>query len=304
MMAQYPVFLVLLTCVYSCAAQQGSLLPVNVSQAVVRGQNPSSCPGEQMLDSQTIATMGEIERIIGDSVAPILTCPCGGAGRWTKLADVDFTNPLVPCPAGFTTVNISSVRGCGRARAEPAACKSVTFPVNGQSYSRVCGRVNAYQRGSVDALHPSVVGTATLEGTYVDGVSLTYGPEGSRQHIWTFVAALYERSNGGYAASPNCDCTNTNENWPFTVPSFIGNNYFCATGNAGPGWAGIVYGDDPLWDGLGCGPTNACCQLNNPPWFCTALPQPTTEDIELRVCHDQQQLDEDLLLSLVNIYIM
>ena len=40
----------------------------------------------------------------------------------------------------------------------------------------------------------------------------------------------------------------------------------------------------PLWDGEGCGPINACCQLNNPPWFCTPLPQPTTDDIELRLC--------------------
>ena len=92
---------------------------------------------------------------------------------------------------------------------------------------------------------------------------------------------------------------------PYDVPSFIGNNYFCATGNTGPGLTSqVIYSTDVLWDGQGCGPTNACCQLNNPPWFCTALPRPTTQDIELRVCHDQYESDEDVLPSVIKLYIM
>ena len=302
-MAQYSIFLVLLACVSFCAAQQSSIFPVNITQAVVRGQNAGSCPGQQMLDSQNTATRGEIERIVRDTVAPVINCPCGGPGRWTKVGDLDFSDPTVPCPAGFTLTS-TPVRGCGRSSGAAPTCNQVMFPVNGQSYSRVCGRVNAYQEGSVDAFSPGQRADITVEDTYVDGASLTYGPPGSRQHIWTFAAAIFETSNGNYPAAPNCACTNINANWNLRVPSFIGNNYFCATGNTGPGWQRVVYGDDPLWDGLGCGPTNACCQLNNPPWFCTALPQPTTEDIELRVCHDQAEGDEDLLLSLVDLYIM
>ena len=48
--------------------------------------------------------------------------------------------------------------------------------------------------------------------------------------------------------------TNTNFNWPYQIPSYIENNYFCDTGNPGPGWSGpAIYPDDPLWDGEGCG---------------------------------------------------
>ena len=74
---------------------------------------------------------------------------------------------------------------------EAATCKSVIFSSGGQSYSRVCGRVNAYQKGSTDAFQFSS-NSRTLEEIYVDGVSLTHGAPGSRQHIWTFAAAYYE----------------------------------------------------------------------------------------------------------------
>ena len=63
----------------------------------------------------------------------------------------------------------------------------------------------------------------------------------------------------------------------------------------------IVYSDNPLWDGEGYGLTNACCEFNNPPWFCTTLPQLTTDDLELRICHDQHASDENVLVSLVDI---
>ena len=43
-----------------------------------------------------------------------------------------------------------------------------------------------------------------------------------------------------------CPCTNNNINWPYRIPSYIGNNYFCDSGNPGPGFSAAVYADDPL----------------------------------------------------------
>ena len=40
---------------------------------------------------------------------------------------------------------------------------------------------------------------------------------------------------------------------------------------------------------------------NNPPWFCTTLPQPTTDDIELRNCASEATSNEDTLVQLVDI---
>ena len=133
-------------------------------------------------------------------------------------------------------------------------------PCSGQSYSRVCGRIIAYQFGGPDA---SIIGSHNLEGYYVEGVSLTHGAAGSRQHIWTFTAARYE----GTSSSATCPCTSADEPWPYEVPEFVGDDYFCESGNPGPGVSSTVYVDDPLWDGEGCGPTSTCCEFNNPPWF-------------------------------------
>ena len=64
----------------------------------------------------------------------------------------------------------------------------------------------------------------------------------------------------------------------------------------------IYYVNDPLWDGAGC-VRGSCCQFNSPPWFCKDLPHPTSEDIELRLCSDDQSTDEDVPFELVEIYI-
>ena len=60
---------------------------------------------------------------------------------------------------------------------------------------------------------------------------------------------------------------------------------FCDTGSA-DNFQHIFYGDDPLWDGAGCGPNNNCCDLNNPPWFRKQLPSTTTDNIEMRFCRE------------------
>jgi len=61
----------------------------------------------------------------------------------------------------------------------------------GISYNHVCGRVIGYQYHSADAFRLELV-PQTIEGPYVDGVSLTHGPPGTRQHIWSFAAGVVE----------------------------------------------------------------------------------------------------------------
>ena len=135
----------------------------------------------------------------------------------------------------------------------------------------------------------------TIDTAYLSGVSLTHGPAGLRQHIWSFVGAIYEQ-DPNYLTYLNCPCTNTNISWPHQVPSFINNNYFCDTGNPGPGYStATYYTDDPLWDGKGCSST--CCEFNTPPWFCKSLPQ------EIRNCDSAFSSFEDRLITLIDVYI-
>ena len=66
---------------------------------------------------------------------------------------------------------------------------------------------------------------------------------------------------------------------------------------------GRFYHGDPLWDGSGCSDTSSCCAFNNPPWFCKQLPQPTSDDIEMRVCLNGQNTVEDIALETVELYV-
>ena len=115
-------------------------------------------------------------------------------------------------PVG-TSPCTTPVRGCVSSIAAGASCDSAIFPSNGQTFSRVRGRVIAYQKGTGEALHSAVIRRLGLDSYYVDGISLTYGAAGSRQHIWTFAASYYE-TDPDYDPRFNCACTNININWP------------------------------------------------------------------------------------------
>ncbi len=131
---------------------------------------------------------------------------------------------------------------------------------------------------------------------------MTHGPAGNRTHIWSFAGAESESSSTN--PSYNCPCTNTNVTWPYQVPTFINNDYFCDTANVRP-YDDLtpLYTEDPLWDGEGCGPTSMCCSFNSPPWFCKSLPQPTSDDLEIRLCFNDYYRHEDKIISQLDIYV-
>jgi hypothetical protein len=84
----------------------------------------------------------------------------------------------------------------------------------------------------------------------------------------------------------------------------VGQDYFCETGITGAFSNGLFYPDgDPLWDGEGCGSGSTCCELNDPPYFCKSLTEPTTDHIEVRICADQQISDEDTPIELIEIFV-
>ena len=288
----------------ACSQQQNPL-PQTIPAVISQGRD-GVCPSAE----ESAAIIEDIfEQVLAHlNIQP--PCPCGGP-EWTRIAHLNMSDPSEQCPSNWSLIT-TPVRGCGRSSTQLSTCDSAIFTSSGQSYSRVCGRVNAYQRGSPNAFDTifedlfTNITSLGLQDAYVDGVSLTYGDTGSRQHIWTFAAALYENDTS-YVQFLECPCSNTNRSRTVEVPKFVGDDYFCDTGNRGPEYFSEldrVFIDDPLWDGEGCGPTSTCCEFNSPPWFCTTLPQPTTDDIEVRICLDQGSENEDVIVSLVDIYIM
>lgn len=221
---------------------------------------------------------------------------CGSTGGWMRVAYLDMTDPSQQCPPGFRLIT-NPKRLCQRATAP--GCTSITVATQGVQYCKVCGRVTGYQSASTDAFWPYYLQrSVTLDDVYTDGISITHG-QSPRKHIWTFASAEYEIA----ANFASCPCSRTDTAYTGVVPPFIGNDYFCDTG-APEGWQfGVLYSDNPLWDGSGCGPTSSCCTFNSPPWFCKQLPQPTTDNIEVRVCTNQAQSDEDVLIEQIELYV-
>ena len=208
-----------------------------------------------------------------------------------RVANFDMADLNQNCPDGFTQVDSTDppLRLCGRPG--PVGCSAMYFPVNGVHYSRVCGRIKGYQFATPDGLQ--FAAEQGLDGHYVDGISITHGLP--RTHIWTFVATW--TSTTGTAGCP-CDTNN----FQGTVSSFIGHDYFCESGHT----TSLVFNlfpNNPLWDGSGCISTSTCCRFNNPPYFCQTLAAPTTDDIEVRLCGNQEISDEDTPIEAVEIYV-
>ena len=127
---------------------------------------------------------------------------------------------------------------------------------------------------------------------------MTHGA--SRNHIWTLAAGI---SEGVFIIEGwDCPCVNPNNSGNVPPSSFVGNNYYYESGN--PTNSGVTtqfYPTDPLWDGQQC--EGECCSNGkSPPWFSVELPNPTTDDIEVRICIPEGTFD-DVVVQLLELYI-
>jgi len=229
---------------------------------------------------------------------------CGGyKGGWTRIARLNISEGD-ECPKGWNTDH-------GYCTGEyEAGCYSVLFPAYNK-YRRICGRLGAYQKGSMNAFYSAgyTLGTATgyqpekysasINGPYVDGISITTGYP--RKHIWTYAVGLsedyrYNYTIGGY----NCPCAAVPGPQP---PSFVQDHYYCESAIVGRYTRGKHYTDDLLWDGLLCTEDNNCCAQAGQPYFFRQLAVPQSDDIEVRICRDQNVDDEGVLLEHMELYI-
>ena len=202
-----------------------------------------------------------------------MTLGCDGVvGGWRQIADLSADTG---CPEGFREIsslgicNSLLVNNLFHSNVGPGCQLSLTFPVNGIEYSQVCGRISGRLGNSKVGF--GVTGASdTLDGFYVEGISLTYGTA-PRTHIWTF--AFSE----GFPAECPCAASGL----PTQPPSFVGRNYFCEV---------FDQTNEFLWDGEDCVGVDACSctadEGNGPPFFLRTFDSPFTDDIEARFCGD------------------
>ena len=216
---------------------------------------------------------------------------CDGEGGWIRVAQLNMSEPGATCPPGLTLQNYNNINHslCGRSS---SGCASTFFSTYGLNYTKVCGKVRGYQFGSIDAF-----GSNNIDSTYVEGISITYGSN-PRQHIWTYVAGEDDFEAGG----DDCPCNTGSSS---DVPYFVGNDYYCESGNAVHDFpSNILFAEDILWDGQQCnGIESTCCTTPNMPWFLKTLNEETDDDIELRVCAGSSPTLEETPLDIIEIYI-
>ena len=214
---------------------------------------------------------------------------CGESDRkWMRIAYLNMSDPSAQCPDGWREVQ-SPIRTCRRQF--NTGINSVNYTSYGIPYSRVCGRISAYQFGRPDGFLAYInQGQRTLDDPYVDGISITFGHP--RNHIWTFAAAQ--------VGQLSCLCISDGN----AAPPFVNGNHFCEIGIRNPK---NFTASNPLWDGQGCAGSSTCCEFNNPPWFCKQLDQPTTEDMEIHIMANvlggHSLEDEDTPVQLIEIFV-
>ena len=222
-------------------------------------------------------------------------CCNQSSGNWMRIAYLNMSDPSQQCPHGWREVD-SPIRTCRRQF--NTSINSVNYSSHGIPYSRVCGRIKAYQFGRPDAfLGYFLQHQSTIDDAYVDGLSITYG-DNPRHHVWTFVGEK------GTSEQSTCQCIVNGIK--STAPPFVSADYFCERGVLYNGKLNFV-DHNPLWDGHGCTGSSTCCEFNNPPWFCQQLPEPTTENIEIRlmgyVFSGNSLKEEDTPVELIEIYV-
>ena len=248
-----------------------------------------SCSSSEQRDMIRSDIDDELNTLLQDFVAPPLS-PCGGLG-WRRVAYVNVTDTN-SCPTPWRLTTLAGKRLCTLPSyyQDRDICSPVTFGTGTLPYNQVCGRIVGYQNGATGAFRARGY---TIHQQYVTGVSVKHGST----HIWTLASGLAEVTNSSFHNLCPCSLNSTNG---AQKPPFVGNNYFCDTGTMVYNHPTVLFPDDPLWDGQGCGPNNNCCTFNSPPWFNVRLSSPTTENIEVGICRNLQATTP---LELVLIYV-
>ena len=213
----------------------------------------------------------------------------GHKGGWMKIADHDMSKGD-DCPKGWSKTKANSIDVC-RPPSDNIGCYSTLFSVHNISYNKICGKVEGYQKGATDGLRES-----SIDSTYVDGISITLGSP--RKHVWTYAAGLSDDYKGNHL--DNCPCAKHRGR---AAPTFVGNHYYCESGNTGPYEIPSYYTNDPLWDGNGCLAGNNCCANTDQPWFFRQMVVERQDDIEARMCADQGFGDEGAVVKQIQLYV-
>ena len=223
---------------------------------------------------------------------------CGGhKGGWTTIAKFD-TSKGDSCPSEWTKITTpgNSSKSVCRTPNGVDGCSSAIFIAYNITFNKICGQVKGYQKGNSVAFWSTDHDTKSIDDHYVSGVSITLGDP--RKHVWTYATGISDDGNYPYW---NCPCAATPGPDP---PVFVGDHYYCESGNTGESHINDYHTMDTLWDGNGCHHAkNNCCTNPDMPWFYRQFSRPNDDYLEVRICHIESFSRDETLVESIELYI-
>ena len=221
---------------------------------------------------------------------------CGGhKGGWTRIVKFN-TSKGDSCPSGWTKITAPGSKDVCRSGTDGVGCDSTIFTTYNVTFHKICGHVTGYQKGVTVGFYNSGIGYKSINVNYVDGVSITLG--NPRKHVWTYVTGF---SDDGSDTRYNCPCNAIPGPDP---PAFVGNHYYCESGDTGEDFSTGFYTSDLLWDGYECtGEHNNCCTNPDMPWFFREYALPINDYLEARNCHGRPFISLDTLVESMELYV-
>ena len=213
-------------------------------------------------------------------------------GGWMRVAYINMSNPQSNCP-----LREENNRYCTGITGGRHVCDSVNYTTFGYKYTRICGRALGYMYYTTLGFYQGR--SQTLEGAYVDGLSITHGAPGSRMHIWTYAAG----GGDGYSRDSYNHCPCATYPSAFGPPSGVGSDYYCESARHVHNYISQWYNDNTLWDSKDCPPGSHCCDNPHAPWFVKTLNNATDNDIEIRWCTWLYQVSR-VGIDLMDIYVI
>jgi hypothetical protein len=264
------------------------------------GGGPASC--QQIYESNPSSKSGEYTlRVNGTNIKKY--CKFGNIagvqGGWTRFGKLNVQEEEC-CPQEFA-LREDSVIGKSCSRTDGSAnCVSVKFPSDGIKYSRVSGKVTAYQFSTPNGFRHDH-STHKVDDNYVDGISITRGSN-PRKHVFTLAVSSNEIRQDSWG----CPCSKKPTARYPKPPDFVGKDYYCESGNPINTDKYILFNQDALFDGEKCRSNEAkCCECDDKhfPYFFKDIHQFTNDSLEMRLCADESTANEDAYITEYEFYV-
>ena len=212
------------------------------------------------------------------------THPCGGSG-WKVAVYRDFRDPNTPCPDEWEqTMYDERPHTCGK-RTGGGGCDFTIFPeTEGLEYSKVCGRIKAYQFGTPDASSSNLI------------IHFSSAPSLGNV-IWAFAAGTTQSQADGSLVSARCPCDGGDE---FDVDDILFCESLIKDDTPGVKFNNHFFSNNVLWDDVGCSSSGDCCSKFVGPYFIRHLQFTVTDPIGVHICTNDRS---NFAIELIEIYV-